>query len=345
MLEHGGGLRRAAEQFAIPPAEWLDLSTGINPHAWSAEKSLPKECWMRLPEEEDGLEEAARLYYQCEELLPLAGTQQAISLLPRLLPAPRTVAVLSPTYGEHAHCWAMAGHYVQQVSLPELLATIERFAVVIVVNPNNPTGTVLPIAQLLEWRQRLHEQGGWLLVDEAFMDVTPAASLAPYSSLPGLIVLRSVGKFFALAGARCGFVLAEGSLLAALRLLAGPWCVSGPSRWMVSQALRDQHWITQQRQLLPQASHKLATLLQHCQLPASGGTALFQWVPTPMAALYWHMLAQQGVLVRHFSQWSALRFALPGTEQNHMRLEKTLQQIHEHLSPFSACQESPHVTP
>ncbi|KIZ33002.1 aminotransferase class I/II-fold pyridoxal phosphate-dependent enzyme, partial [Stutzerimonas stutzeri] len=83
----------------------------------------------------------------------------------------------------------------------------------------------------------LAASGGWLLVDEAFMDCTPQHSLAAHSHLPGLVVLRSFGKFFGLAGARLGFALAHDGLLRALEELLGPWAIAGPARWLGSTLL------------------------------------------------------------------------------------------------------------
>ncbi|MBF0186138.1 MAG: threonine-phosphate decarboxylase [Magnetococcales bacterium] len=343
MLEHGGGIRRAAAQFGIAVEQWLDLSTGINPQGWPV-PPVPDHCWLRLPEEEDGLGQAAAGYYQSESLLALAGTQQAITLLPRLR-GPSKVAVLTPTYGEHAHCWRAAGHTVLEWEWPTLQLHWAACDVVVVVNPNNPTGGLLPVELLLSWRQQLQERGGWLVVDEAFMDATPQQSLAPFCGLPGLLVLRSVGKFFGLAGARCGFVLGDEVLLEALRRLAGPWSVCGASRWLVGAALQDQAWIARTRQLLPLHSQRLATLLQAHRLPPDGGTPLFQWLSTPTAALIWHLLAQQGILVRHFPQWNALRFGLPGNEQGWLRLAAALQQLSAQLVPFSSSEDHAHVTP
>ena len=108
------------------------------------------------------------------------------------------------------------------------------------VNPNNPTGLSLTPQRLLDWHARLAQRGGWLVVDEAFMDVTPHLSLAGQAHQVGLIVLRSFGKFYGLAGVRLGFVLAEPSLLNDLNERLGPWAVSGPARWLGLACLADQ---------------------------------------------------------------------------------------------------------
>ncbi|MEO5363115.1 MAG: threonine-phosphate decarboxylase CobD [Magnetococcus sp. DMHC-8] len=325
MLEHGGGIRRAAAQFGLPLDQWLDLSTGINPLGWLP-LAIPRSCWARLPEEEDGLEEIARAYYRVAVLLPLAGSQSAIQALPHLRP-PGRVAVLGPTYAEHAAAWAAAGHTVAEVTLADLEVGMERFDVVVVVNPNNPTGLLLPIPRLLSWQERLQRAGGWLVVDEAFMDVTPVHSLAGQVGLPGLILLRSLGKFFGLAGARVGFLLAEAALLERVRALLGPWHLAGPSRWLAGQALADVAWQEESRCRLPAAARRLAGLLGAHGWSPAGGTALFQWVVTAQAEQGWLTLARRGILVRHFPEWRALRIGLPGEEPEWSRLAEGLDAL------------------
>ena len=323
MLEHGGGIRRAAARFGIAPERWLDLSTGINPRGWTTAEAIPAACWSRLPEDDDGLEAAARAFYGVADLLPLAGSQAAIQALPRLRP-PCRVGVLAPTYAEHPHAWRLAGHQVVELTPAHLENDLDAFDVVVAVNPNNPTGRLLPPERLLDWRHRLAQRGGWLLVDEAFIDATPARSLARAAGLPGLILLRSLGKFFGLAGARVGFLMAEKTVLQPMRELLGPWTLAGPSRWLATAALADTTWQAEARQSLPEASARLATLLTRHGLPPAGGTVLFQWAPTAAATARWTGLAEQGLLVRRFSKPDGLRFGLPGGEGAWQRLEQAL---------------------
>jgi cobalamin biosynthetic protein CobC len=379
VLEHGGRLRRAAEHFGIPLADWLDLSTGINPHGWPV-PAPPPEVWTRLPEEEDGLEKTARGNYGSPVVLPVAGSQAAIQALPQLR-APCRVGVLAPGYAEHAHAWKRAGHAVVAVApesltpcpasssgpsgyLPRNLSTVgwakrsvpikpprtdghglsafvhptrlktlltgpghTSWDVLVVINPNNPTGHFFPPDWLLAWHERLSVAGGWLVVDEAFMDVTPEFSLAPQSPRPGLIVLRSLGKFFGLAGARVGFVIAEPQLLRALHERLGPWAVNAPARWVATRALLDREWQAHTRQRLVAEGERLTALLSRFGLMPAGGCALFQWVPTPDAATIHGALARRGILVRLFEDPPGLRFGLPGSEAAWARLENALAEI------------------
>ncbi len=325
MLEHGGALRTATDRYCIPLSDWLDVSTGINPQSWPV-PPIPATVWQRLPETGDGLEEEAAAYYgtATAHVLPVAGSQAAIQTWPRLRERGR-VGVLHPGYAEHAHAWRQAGHKVEALAAEALEAAVDRLDALVLIHPNNPTGLRFDLATLLDWRARLAARGGWLIVDEAFMDATPEDSLATYAgSLPGLIVLRSLGKFFGLAGARVGFVLAEPTMLERLRDALGPWTVSGPSRWVAMQALNDRDRQEPMRVELRRSGRRLADLLKRQGLPVAGGTALFQWVPLPESEFWQDALARRGILIRRFADPPGLRFGLPGEELAWRRLELAL---------------------
>ncbi len=325
MLEHGGRLRRAARRHGIPLADWLDLSTGINPHGWPV-PPLPADCWARLPEENDGLEAAASDYYGCPALLPLAGSQAAIQALPRLRP-PGRVGVLRPSYAEHAAAWAAAGHAVRPLPEASIEDYLDALDVLVLVNPNNPTGARFTPSRLLDWHQRLAARGGWLVVDEAYMDPTPEASLCPQAARPGLLVLRSLGKFFGLAGARVGFACGDPCLLARLRETLGPWNLSGPSRRVAALALADRAWQATARARLQQEGRRLQHLLTAHGLAPHGGCALFQWLRCTEAPAIAATLARRGILVRRFDDPSSLRFGLPGDADGWRRLELALLEL------------------
>jgi L-threonine-O-3-phosphate decarboxylase len=325
MLEHGGRLLQAVQRYGIPRERWLDLSTGINPVAWQG-APLPVACWNRLPEEEDGLLEAAQSYYGAPSLLPASGSQAAIQALPRLRGHSR-VGVPALGYNEHGHRWKQAGHDVVSVSIADFSAALNELDVLVVSNPNNPTGDRFASAELLEWHARLSARGGWLVVDEAFADSRPETSIAHHTDREGLIVLRSLGKFFGLAGARVGFVLAAPQLLSALAGWLGPWSIAGPSRFIARAALSDRQWQETTRQRLLQDSQRLAEILSRRGLKPAGGCELFQWAPTPRAREIHEALARQGVLTRHFGAVPSLRFGLPSTAEDWQRLEKALREV------------------
>lgn len=324
MLDHGGRLRRAAQQYGIPLSDWLDLSTGINPNGWPI-PAIPADCWQRLPEEDDGLLAAARLYYGNDSLLAVAGSQAAIQTLP-LLRSTSRVGVLHPAYAEHASCWRKAGHSVSGLPADgdSIAAALDDLDVLILVNPNNPSGKLWQAAQLQDWQQRLAKRGGWLIVDEAFLDGLPEFSLAAMPVRSGLVVLRSIGKFFGLAGIRCGFVIAEASLLQPLAEHLGPWPISHPSRYVATLALQDVDWHRQAIADLQQQGQRLRQLLSDAGLNPSGGCHLFQWLQSPSAQTLHGKLAAQGILTRYFDDPASLRFGLPKTEADWQRLQQAL---------------------
>lgn len=186
MLEHGGRLRAAARRYSIPEADWLDLSTGINPHGWPV-PPVPAEIWQALPQDDDGLHAAAHDYYGTTSILAVAGSQAAIQALPALRPHAR-VALLATSYAEHAYAWQRCGHEVFSVSAEEILHVDAD--VKVIVNPNNPTGKLFTCEELLKLHAQLAARGGDLVVDEAFIDAIPEHSLASVCPRPGLIVLR-----------------------------------------------------------------------------------------------------------------------------------------------------------
>ncbi|MFA7292507.1 MAG: threonine-phosphate decarboxylase CobD [Rhodocyclaceae bacterium] len=324
MLEHGGRLRLAAERWNIPLAEWLDLSTGINPQAYPV-PPLAADCWRRLPEENDGLEAAAAACYGNPNLLALPGSQAAIQWLPALLPR-AAVACLTPIYAEHPQAWERAGHKLrrlQNATLPRALAAATPN--ILLCNPNNPTARVFSRDELLDAATQLQKRGGTLVVDEAFGDADPAncvADVAGTEVAPNLIVLRSIGKFFGLAGARVGFLFAQPALRARMAEAIGPWAVSGPARAVAAAALADSAWQATARQQLALASERLAQLLAPLGEGAESGvrTELFYWLPCAEAVALHDFLAQRGILVRLFSDIPGLRFGLPGNEPEWQRL-------------------------
>ena len=320
MLEHGGNLRDAARHYGRE--DWIDLSTGINPQGYPA-PALPPDAWQRLPEPDPELMAAACAWYGAPALLPVAGTQAAIQALPRLR-RPSRVTVSAPSYAEHAHAWGKHGHTLRLAPYAALDAAVDDSDVVVVVNPNNPTGETVAPGQLLDWAARLGRRGGWLVVDEAFGDTVPALSVARHAGQPGLIVLRSVGKFFGLAGLRLGFAGAQASTLQALAELLGPWAVSGPAQLVAKAALRDSAWQQATQARLLADGLRMRTLLGTHGIQASG-TPLFHWWAHSQPEVFHEHLARQGIWCRLFREAArGIRLGLPPDEAGWRRLETAL---------------------
>ncbi len=326
MVDHGGSLDRARSLFPGAPEPWVDLSTGINPHSYPY-RSISATAFTRLPEPETAATlkaEAAVCYRAGSEKTVVAapGTQMLLPLVMSLVP-PGRAAVLSPTYAEHARTARLAGHVVHEVSD---VAELGDANLAVVVNPNNPDGRIISRDALLELAAKLARKGGLLVVDEAFMDVAPAEhSLAGDVEDAPLVVLRSFGKFFGLAGIRLGFAIASEGIAGRLDAQLGPWAVSGLAVEIGLQGLRDAAWQSAMRERLEVESQRLADLIQRSKPSASGGTTLFRFMRHPEARRIFDTLGRQGILVRAFDRDpEALRFGLPGSEAEWTRVEAAL---------------------
>ena len=326
-LPHGGRLEAAMRRYPDAPRPFVDLSTGINPIGYPIPK-LPETCFTRLPEPE-ALERlqasAARAYNAADQACVAAapGTQALINLLPRLRP-PGTAAVLSPTYAEHAAAWSAAGHRVREATSA---ADLDAADCAVLCNPNNPDGRRIPTDTLRALATRLAARGGWLVVDEAFADLEPDfESLAGCLPHPGLVVLRSFGKTYGLAGIRLGFALADAPRAAAIRAALGPWPVSGIAIEIGCAALPDAAWRSAAQARLRYDAARLDALLTHPGCNVLGGTILFRLCDDPDGPARAERLAQAGILVRSFQHrrgW--LRFGIPGEPDHWQRLEAALR--------------------
>ncbi|AOJ10977.1 threonine-phosphate decarboxylase CobD [Burkholderia mayonis] len=333
MIAHGGNLHEAALRYGIPRDAWLDLSTGINPQGYPV-PPVPADAWRRLPEDDGVLAEHAARYYgapSAAHVLPVAGSQAAIRALPALFER-GTVGVAPLAYSEYAPAFARHGHAIASLDYDsDALPASLTYA--IVANPNNPTAERVDRARLLRWHAQLAARGGALVVDEAFADADAPAStsLAAETNRDGLVVLRSVGKFFGLAGVRAGFALAEPALLKRLRDALGAWTVSGPARHAVLAAFADEAWQQATRERLAHDGARVAALLR-----ANGfvtrATPLFGWTADPRAHALHEALAARGIWTRYFAHAPSVRIGLPAHEEEWRRLEHALAECVPMLS-------------
>jgi cobalamin biosynthesis protein CobC len=322
-LLHGGDLGAARRLFPDAPKPFIDLSTGINPNPYPL-PALPAELFARLPDAAATarLAGAAATSYgapSAAHVVLAPGTQSLLHLVAGLV-RPGRAAILSPTYNEHARAARLAGHSV--IAARELAAFGDA-DLAIVTNPNSPDGRLIERETLLALAARLRSRGGILVVDEAFMDVGPPGfSLAGEVDLGNLVVLRSFGKFFGLAGLRLGFALLDQPSALRLTAMLGPWAVSGPALNVGAAALADTPWIEATQHRLLQASGRLDAILIGAGLGIPAGTALFRLVRTPAANALFHHLGRAGILARNFpdnATW--LRFGLPAGEEEWQRLQ------------------------
>ncbi len=329
-IAHGGRLIEARRRFPHAPEPFLDLSTGINPHPYPVPCFAPEQL-TRLPEPEAlaALQAVAAAAYGASDpamVVAAPGSQILISLLPRLLGL-RRATVLGPTYAEHQRAWETAGAAGAVQTEPAACLRGDGAAqVAILCNPNNPDGRRCAPDALLALAERLGRRGGLLICDEAFADLeTPDLGLARYLPHPGLLILRSFGKGYGLAGLRLGFLLGAPDRADPVRQALGPWAISGPALAVATVALADAGWREATASRLQQAGERLDALLAASGLAAAGGTRLFRLFRGEQAQALFAALGAAGILTRRFDHDPALlRLGLPGEEAQWQRLRRAL---------------------
>lgn len=307
--DHGGNLSAAIQRYGGSRTDWIDLSTGINPTPYP----IPALCasdWAELPDTaaSAALIEAARRFWNVPDtaaVLPAPGASALIALIPGLA-APRWVKIKTPTYNEHAAAFANHGWAIAESEPAEAR---------VAVHPNNPDGRL--------WQE--DELAAPLtIIDESFCDTCPDQSLIHLAAKPGVIVLKSFGKFWGLAGLRLGFAIGDPALIQQLANLQGPWAVSGPALKTGLQALQDPAWAAQTRQSLAHDAHRLDLLAAARGARLVGGTDLFRLYEVSEAAAWQDRLAHAHIWSRIFPYSKTyLRLGLP-PQDGWDRLESAL---------------------
>lgn len=317
---HGGDLAGAmliARNLGLNPGlaeDWLDLSTGINPASYPL-PALSPVVWQRLPNsnELNDLLDAAVDYYKAPDhhhITASSGSAFLIQMLPSLF-ATKKVAIVSPTYGDHEKSWSRCGFEVERV---DDLGEINPGGIVVLVNPNNPDGRCTSLSDLSNLAERQTTTGGWLIVDEAFGDCQPEYSASPLTKERNVVVLKSVGKFFGLAGLRLGFAIAPPEIIQTLNVQLGSWAVSGPALAVGKEALRDKGWQVETRLSLKMRAQKFKAILERANLDI-GGTDLFRLIETTDAPAIFERFLKHKIYVRRFAynpHW--LRLGIPGND-------------------------------
>ncbi|MEC7668278.1 MAG: threonine-phosphate decarboxylase CobD [Pseudomonadota bacterium] len=304
--DHGGNLDAAMARFGGTSDDWLDLSTGINPMPYPL-PPIQQTSWDVLPRKTEMArlsDIATKVYRTPARVIATSGAQGAIQMVPWLR-APGRAAVLAPTYNEHAAALRACGWQVDEVSELDALAGAD---LAVVVNPNNPDGRRTTPDRL----KAMSQQVGLLIIDESFGDPAPDLSLAPQLEQDNVVILRSFGKFYGLAGVRLGFALAQGALADRLADMVGPWPVSGPAIDIACQALADTNWQEQTIDWLMAGSDRMDAMAQKAGWELVGGTPLFRTYATPDATAAQNALAAHHVWSRIFpysNSW--IRLGLP----------------------------------
>ena len=317
---HGGDISAAVEEFGIQINSWIDLSTGIN-RDYYPKLDLDRTSLTNLPSKIrlEELVNSAKNYYQVQydsELIAAPGTQSLLECLPSIFPN-FNVAILSPTYSEHQYTWHKAGN---TIIIADSIDKLIKGRIGVIVNPNNPDGRQHQVKDLVSIAKEME----LLIIDEAFCDGIPDLSVIPYLENNNIIVLRSLGKFFGLAGLRLGFAIGKRKLIHALKERLGPWPVSGAAIEIGNRALSDRDWIQANIVNLTSKSSRLNNILKK-KFRVIGNTQLFALIKTYQSCALYKTLGENGIFIRRFQdQREWLRIGLPGPENEWSRFQSAL---------------------
>jgi histidinol-phosphate aminotransferase len=226
------GLRHHGDLDALPGL--VDLAVNVRsgtPPRWLAERIAAADL-ARYPDQTRARAAVAgRHGRDVREVLLTAGAAEAFVLLARAL-RPRRAAVIHPQFTEPEAALLAGGYVVDRVVLDEPFRLDPRDVpgdadLVVLGNPTNPTSVLHPRDAV----RALVRPGRLVVVDEAFADCVPGEteSLAAEPDLAGIVVVRSLTKTWGLAGLRVGYLLAEPTLVDALRAAQPQWPVSAPA--------------------------------------------------------------------------------------------------------------------
>jgi threonine-phosphate decarboxylase len=266
---HGGDVDAIGKMYGLRPEEILDFSANINP------ASPPPRVLSRLAEALTDIRSFAQYPEpDCRSLridfaeyagvkpsnvVVANGTAALIDIALRTV-KPKRCLLPVPAFSEYRRAIKAAGcEYIRFALDPEKQFSLEPNAFMaamrekrcdfcILTNPHNPTGSVIPPASLLRLLEEAGEQQITVLLDEAFIDYAIDASLTKEAAcLPNVVVLRSVTKFYALAGMRAGFAIANAELVESLWLQVPAWPVTTLAAIAARESLADVPYAEQTR--------------------------------------------------------------------------------------------------
>lgn len=341
---HGGDIATASKVYGIAKEQWIDLSTGINPRPYPF-KPLATSAYTDLPYLDEDFLQAAKSYYGCSQLLATPGSQAVIQNLAAVL---ANLPLLAPFIGyqEYRHHWLQAQRQVvdypstsSELAFSAIMQQLEKNSAqhILVIQPNNPSGMCFSIKQLETLAEKLAAQA-YLIVDEAFIDAEPLESILTKPLADNVLVLRSFGKFFGLAGIRLGFVFANDNILTQLAEKVGLWAINGPAQAIAKQAFRDVDWQQNIKNIMLQDTQFIrqvfADALENIALEEKHNSLFSTYLlPSQAAEKLYQALCQHGILTRlldYDAQHVLLRVGRVDSESDKAReLRLRLQNLHE----------------
>lgn len=347
-IEHGGNLRAFAKHFRFRENEVIDFSSNINPLGIpESVRRLYLESVNELsrypdPSSTELCHEIAKQFsVKSEQVIAGNGSMALLGLSIRAL-APKQALLIEPCFSEYRRLLEQQSTKVHSISLreeddfnfklSEIVNALSSIDLLILGHPNNPTGSALSRTELLELLKQAARHGVYVIIDEAFSDWVSEISVAnEIKEESNFIVVRSLTKFFALAGIRSGFALGPSKLIAQMKEAAEIWSVNRLAEKLSVAALRDSTFQDESHQWFREESawfyQALKSLDSFKVFPSLANFFLIQ-IPTidPMNQTLFEFLGKRNLFVRPAKNFLGLsnsyyRFALRTRKDNELLLQ------------------------
>ncbi len=278
MTQHGGDIFGVARRLDVPASNLLDFSASVSPLGLSsrAKRRLKRELDVACHYPDRRQEELRRIIAAQDQIDPECivfgnGATQLLHLIPRCL-QPRKALIPVPSFQEYRAALSCEVHeFPLRVKDGFCLSTAQflramktlRPDLIILANPNNPTGTLLPQSELFEILKCCAGQGTYCVLDESFIEFTSEMSFVREAVRQSrLIVVRSLTKFHALPGLRVGYLVAYRAVASRLSEQLEPWSVNMLALIAAAESLQDVAYRDRLLALVQKEREYLFTKLQ-----------------------------------------------------------------------------------
>ncbi len=332
---HGGELLRASNSSSIAPESIVDFSASVNPRTLSGKTVVAIATAMKNlgaypdPDHTSIKEALARFHtIETESMLPGNGSTELIYLIAQAF-APKTTSagsalIVEPAFSEYRRALEANGYATEEHNLcgdfrldteALLKRTLEgRFDMLFLANPANPTGVLTDKEEILRLAAGLEETNTTLVVDEAFIDFVDGdvSIISEVTRLKNTIVLRSLTKFFAIAGLRLGFIGAHPETIERVARVQPPWSVNSLASAGAAAAIDDSifikeslKWLETERKFMTEELERVEGLRVY---PSSANFLMLEITAPGITAsvLQERLLKEEGLLIRNLSNFRGL---------------------------------------
>jgi threonine-phosphate decarboxylase len=323
---HGGDVREVAEQLGIDPSEILDFSANINP------RGLPPPALERLSQGLLGMypDRSARRLREAlskklsvppEAIVVGPGAEALLTPVLRCLRASRALVPV-PAFGEYRRVCAQENiefipfllERAECFRLPvdRFCQRVEGVNVVLVNNPHNPSGSLLDAEDVRRILEAITSRGGTLVLDEAFVDYAPDASLtADAASRAGLIVIRSLTKFYGCPALRVGYAVARPETVQKVASYLPAWPITQLAADALAEAVEDRSYAEaslRENDVEREWLRDALTALGHTVFPSAANYLLIELGEgmLPAAALRASLIEKHRILIRNCDSYEGL---------------------------------------